>query len=298
MKVLELYRDYNIPHQTEGHKHCRDGWVNTPCPFCTGNPGLHLGATLDGSVFTCWRCGWKHPVQAVSKLIGVSEPRAKEIIRQYGGKSASQKVKPQQKSTKLHELPSDTGPMESRHKKYLARRGFNPNKLEKQWGLLGTGPIAKLDGIDYSHRILAPIFWGGEQVSFQTRDITDRHPAKYMGCPEDREKKHHKHILYGKEEAWSETGILVEGITDVWRLGEPAFACLGIKYTGKQVRAMAQRFLRVIIAFDDDPQAQEQARKLESELQFRGVVVERVELKGDPADLTEKQAKHLVKKIY
>ena len=58
MKLIQLYQDYNVPFQTEGHKHCRDGWVNTECPFCTGNPGLHLGATLDGKIFTCWRDGW------------------------------------------------------------------------------------------------------------------------------------------------------------------------------------------------------------------------------------------------
>lgn len=298
MRVLDLYRDYNVPHQTEGHKHCRDGWVNTSCPFCTGNPGLHLGATLDGSVFTCWRCGWKPASKAVAELIGVSEPQAKEIMRKYGGTSVKQPKKPEQKNKKPHKFPSDTGPLQPRHKRYLADRRFDPDKLEKKWKLLGTGPVAMLDDISYKHRILAPIFWEGERVSFQARDITDRHKVKYMGCPEDREKIKHKHILYGKQSAWSETGICVEGITDVWRLGTKAFATFGIKFTKKQIRQIAKNFLRVIIMFDDDPQAQKQAKLLEGELQFRGVETKRIDLKGDPADLTEKQAKYLVKKIY
>jgi len=299
MRVLDLYRDYNVPHQTEGHKHCRDGWVNTSCPFCTGNPGLHLGATLDGSVFTCWRCGWKPAPLAISKLIGVSESQAEKIIRQYGGSSnrSSTKVKTQ-KSKKPHELPSDVSKMENRHKRYLAGRGFDPNKLEKRWHLKGTGPISTLDGIDYSHRILAPIYWQDERVSFQTRDITGRHPAKYMGCPEKREKVAHKDILYGRASEWGETGICVEGITDVWRLGYKAFGTFGIKFTRRQVRCMANNFLRVILMYDDDPQAQKQAKKLEAELSFRGVETVNVELKGDPADLTERQAKHLIKKVY
>ena len=46
MDVLRLYQDYGVDHLTEGHKHCRDGWVNTPCPFCSGNDGYHLGWNL------------------------------------------------------------------------------------------------------------------------------------------------------------------------------------------------------------------------------------------------------------
>jgi len=298
MRVLDLYQDYNVPYQTEGHKHCRDGWVNTPCPFCTGNPGLHLGATLNGSIFTCWRCGWKPPSKAIARLIGVSEPQAKEIIRKYGGSSTAIKKKKTKKSKKPHVLPSDVSELQNRHKAYLAKRGFDPDRLQQRWGLLGTGPLSRLDNIDYSHRILAPIYWEGERVSFQTRDITGRHPAKYMGCPEEREAVKHKDILYGKQNQWGEKGICVEGITDVWRLGGSAFATFGIKFTRKQIRRIANQFNEVIILFDDDPQAIEQAKKLKHELRFRGLSVSIETLKGDPADLSNKEAKKLIQKIY
>lgn len=300
MKILELYRDYNVPHQTEGHKHCRDGWVNTDCPFCSGNPGLHLGATLDGKVFTCWRCGWKPTSKAIAKLIGVGEGKAKEIMREYGGKPTSKKAKQitRKPRTKSHRLPSDTGPCQPRHKKYLASRNFHPNRMILRWNLQGTGPIAKLDGIDYSHRILAPIYWDGKQVSFQTRDITGRHPAKYMACPEDRELIKHKHILYGRQQDWEDTGICVEGITDVWRLGTKAFATFGIKYTRRQLRHIAASFKRVFIIFDDESQAQKQAKELVSELNFRGVEAINITINGDPGDLSEKEARDLIKKIY
>src|SRR5512135_2877987 len=87
MDLIRLYKDYHVPHQTEGHKHCRPGWVNTPCPFCVGNPGLHLGATLDGGHFYCWRCGWKPVFKALSRLLNVDESRVREIVRDYGGRS-------------------------------------------------------------------------------------------------------------------------------------------------------------------------------------------------------------------
>ena len=56
MDIERIYRDYNIPHATEGHKHCREGWVNTACPFCSGNEGLHLGYNNADDYYFCWRC--------------------------------------------------------------------------------------------------------------------------------------------------------------------------------------------------------------------------------------------------
>ena len=160
MKILELYRDYNIPHQTSGHKHCRDGWVNTVCPFCTGNAGLHLGASLNGEVFTCWRCGWKPPDKAIAGLVGISKSKAQSVIKEYGGKSrAVENQVKQAPRLKAHKLPSDVGGMEVRHKKYLASRGFNPNKLERKWKLKATGPISRLDGITTPIEFL-PLFTG------------------------------------------------------------------------------------------------------------------------------------------
>ena len=44
MDIVQLYQDHNVDFMTEGHPHCRPGWVNTVCPFCTGNPGYHLSS--------------------------------------------------------------------------------------------------------------------------------------------------------------------------------------------------------------------------------------------------------------
>ena len=158
--------------------------------------------------------------------------------------------------------------------------------------------MSKLDDIYYKNRILAPIYWDRKRVSFQTRDITDLHKAKYMACPEDRELIKHKHILYGKQHKWNDTGICVEGITDVWRMGYNAFAVFGIKFTRKQVRQITKHFKRVIILFDDDPQAIKQAKLLKAELLIRGVEAIIEDIKGDPASLMEQDAKNILKKFY
>lgn len=298
MNIEKLLHDHHIPIAQPGDGNYRDGWVNVQCPFCADH-SKHLGFNLGQGYAHCWRCGGKFMDQAVAKLLGISKPKARQVMKEYGG-AASRQVKEVKRKVraKAHKYPTDTGPMNHRHKKYLESRGFDPQYIAKTWEVLGTGPIAKLDGIDYKHRILAPIIWNGEEVSWQSRDITGRHKAKYMACPKDRELVEHQTVLYGRPGDWGDTGICVEGITDVWRLGVNSFGTFGIDFTRKQVRAMARYFRRVVVLFDDEPQAQAQAQVLQSELVFRGVeaVIETIE--GDPGALSEEDAKDLVKRIF
>jgi len=298
MGILDLYQDFGIQYQTEGHKHCRPGWANLPCCFCSGNPGLHLGVHINSGRFYCWRCGWKPTAKALSKILGVSEQKAKELIRQYKiGRGPKASVSQDQKiQFKPHRLPNPHGPMGTAHKRYLERRGFDPGYLEQEWGLLGTGPVSFLDGIDYRNRIIIPIFWEGKQVSFQTRAITDNTDLRYISCPKAREKVPHQDILYGKN--WNrDIGICVEGVTDVWRLGPMAFAIFGIEFSSRQVRLISRIFKRVVILFDDDPQAIKQGRILKAELAFRGVEVHQEIIQGDPGDMGQDDADHLVKQL-
>lgn len=298
--ILQLYQDYSVDYKTEGHKHCRPGWVNTPCPFCISQPGhegYHLGATVDGSTFYCWRCGWHHPVKAVSALLRIRYDDAKKLMYQYLGMISRTASTAPKVRTKAHKHPTNTGPMQSQHKRYLEKRGFDPDFLEKEWGLLGTGPFSLLDKINYSYRILAPILWNGEEVTFQTRDITNKHPLRYLACPEDREIMKHKHILYGKQEKWTDTAICVEGITDVWRFGQQAICTFGIKFTNAQLRLIAGTFKRVAIVYDNEPQAIAQAKELEADLRFRGVDTVRETFENDPGSMKQDDADYIVKTL-
>ncbi len=299
-----MYEDFGVQYQTEGHKHCRPGWVNTECPFCIGNPGLHLGFNLKNEFFVCWRCGWKPTTKAIAKLIHVTEGEAREIIKRYGGRSTLTKTQNAKiiMNKKGFRYPTNTTPLTALHKAYLRKRGFDPHKIEKIWGVLGTGPISQLDNVDYKNRILIPIVWQGEVVSFQTRDITGKHPAKYMACPEDREKVKHKNILYGHPSVWEkESCICVEGVFDVWRLGRRAVATFGIKYTVPQINVLAKKFKKVAVMFDNESQAVKQAEKLVSELRFRGVNASCIYLETaggkDPGSLSENEARKITREL-
>lgn len=298
MDIYQLYNDYSIDYRTEGHKHCRPGWINTECPFCSGNPGYHLGYHINSNIFVCWRCGW-HPITlTISKLLRIELKEIYQILKNYAIYIPNENnLRYVKVNKKFHKFPSGVIPLEKKHINYLIKRNFDPEQIEKEWKIVGTGPISFLDKIDYRFRIIVPIIWKNQQVSFQGRDITDKNNLRYKACPEVREIIKHKDILYGNSNKWRFTGICVEGITDVWRLGPSSFATFGIKYTPNQLRVIAKTFKRVPIFYDPDPQAIIQANKLCADLKFRGVDAFLITEKTDPAEMSQEEANYLVKNL-
>lgn len=300
MDIIRLYQDNSVDYKTEGHKHCRPGWVNVICPFCIGNPGYHLGYDLSGNYFYCWRCGWHPIVLTISKIMGIREASARVLVRQYGlliSLAPTTKIKA---GAKEFQLPSETKTLTDTHRNYLASRGFDPDLLEQIWNLMSTGPVSKLDGIDYKHRIIIPFYWDGQIVSFDSRSSSAvaSHEQRYKACPLGREIIPHKQILYGRQDEWRDTGICVEGPTDVWRMGTASFATSGIQYTPQQVRLIAKIFRRVFVMFDNEVQAQKQASKLVADLSFRGVEAAlALTTSPDPASMSQDDANHFVKNL-
>lgn len=301
MNILQLYFDFGVDFRTEGHRHCSPGWVHTPCPFCTGSPGYHLGFQLEnGRVFVCWRCGIHSIPDTISALLGISKSQVFPILKKYEGENLFPVSKTPKRTprAKAFQLPSNTGELKPGHRRYLIQRGFDPDRISREWKIQGTGMVSFLDEINFSKRLLIPIYWEERMVSFQTRDITEQSPLKYITCPKDRELIFHKNILYGNPEGWkSGIGICVEGVTDVWRFGSIAFATFGIKYLTEQVRVMSRIFRRVGVAFDYEAQAQAQASRLIAELRFRGVDAFRIDIENDPGSMSQSDADYLIKQL-
>lgn len=299
MDIIRLYRDYSIEIAPCEHKHYREGWVNTECPFCSNlagaNPGYHLGWNINEEYFYCWRCGWHAPIKTLSELLHISTYKVREILPEYGINRSFISIPKKEKER--FKFPSNTGALSAPYRNYLNRRGFDARKIEKFWKLKATSPVSKLDEIDYRFRIIIPFYWNGQIVSFDSRDITEKQSAKYQACPKNREIIEHKKILYGNQEYWTSTGVCVEGPTDVWKLGAQAFATSGISYTYAQVKVIASTFKKVIVLFDDESQAQTQAKKLVAELKFRGVDAINHKIKGDPGGLRQHEADELIKNI-
>jgi len=297
--VIRFYQDFHIEYGDggSGEKHCRPGWANIPCPFCTGNPGMHLGYSLDDNYFRCWRCGWKPSWLVISQLLGISRSRAEEIIQKY--RKSHRRVKEKDTPVVLSKeftLPRNM-PLNYPARRYLMSRGFDPDVLERVWDVRVSAPVSQLDNINFKNRIIIPIYWKGGIVSFQTRDYTGKSKVKYISCPENREIIHHKNIIYGFSECWGDIGICVEGVFDVWRMGTRSFATFGIELKRSQIRLISNTFRKVYILFDPDTEAKKRAKKLSAELKFRGVDSEKILLDSDPADLSQKEADILISKL-
>ena len=305
--ILKLYHDFNIEYRDHGHKHCRTGWVQIECPFCSGNSGFHLGYCIDSrskfaGAFVCWRCGGHHSQKVIREILKERHLDIKEILKRYqisgyAGPAVETQIRLVKSSFKY---PSGTGPLQDHHRNYLIKRKFDPDLIEKEWGILGTGPISSLTygrgkdkkTLDYKNRIIIPIEWEGKVVSFQGRAITKASKMKYLACPEERELINLKTIYYGKSNG--KRCVVVEGVTDVWRLGYGSLSLFGIKYTLAQIKLLS-KFEMVFLAFDPEKQAQEQAKKIESALNFRGVKTKMVEgLTTDPGDMLQEDTNHLM----
>ena len=297
MNIEKLLQDHSIPYMTQ-HKNVRDGWIGMDCPFCGTTEKYHMGYNLDEDYFSCWQCGGHSHKGVIARLLGVTYSKAEDILSKYGGKPRIGEEHRIKVSTKQFALPT-TVPFNKQALHYLEKRGFSdPEQLIATWDLKYTGPSSKLDGLNYGNRILAPIYWNQRLVSFQARDITNRHPAKYMACPPERERISHKHILYGPLDVNSRKAICVEGIVDTWKLGVNTFCTFGVKYTSEQLRLMVRLFDELIVLFDPEEIAQKRARNLVQRFQnYKGKKARVEVLSTDPGDLDEKEAIYIAKNL-
>jgi len=296
MDFQKLCDHYRISTAPPGDKHHREGWINVPCPFCSGNPGHHLGYSEDRGSFSCYRCGRKKRLKAIMGLLNISEPEAKRIIRQFKGRpTARDKTKSKPKIRRIRKLiwPTGTGPMAEIHHRYLRGRGYDSKALERLWGLKGT----LRTGL-YKFRVMAPITFEDRLVSYQGRDITGRSPLKYKACAQENEVRDHKHCLYGLDKVPGDTVVIVEGIADVWRLGPGAVATFGIQYTRQQVMLLRGFSTQFVMYDSGDPQAVIQARSLAAELSAFSGSVEILALDtGDPGEMEQEEADKLMHEL-
>lgn len=287
--VVSFLEDNLIDFSLPGTKNVQDGWIGIKCPLCDDQSN-HGGFNLDAGYYTCWRCGW-HPIKKVVIALGFPP----EVIQTYDVALA----KTPGKATESHRplfisMPPGSKPLRKVHRKYLRGRGFNPDLLVEKFKLQGTGPLG-----EYSHRIVAPIFFNKIFVSYQCRDYTGKARLRYKPCRKKNELVHHKDILYNLDTV-TDTALVVEGITDVWRIGDGCVATFGTAYTTSQVYLLAERCNRVFILYDPGRFAQKKAKSLATELSTIGVEVKIITLKvaGDPASaLSPKRVRRLRREI-
>lgn len=284
-KAEQFLSDHHIDYTTTG-KHARAGWVQIRCPVCSGNPGWHGGINIEHGFFNCWRHGSTWLPKIVSILLDIPISEAKRVIYKYStpeGRRAYRKpqhIRPDRLKT------PDLQPLTPVHARYLEQeRGFDPEQLKRLWGIQSTG----LHGY-YKHRIFIPVLFEWGVVSYQCMSPTGFPP--YLGCKEVEEIIPHKHLLYGFDYAVEKRKcVVVEGVTDVWRLGPGAVATFGEKWTKEQLTLLCNNFERVTVMLDSDV-PRDRKKKLADNILAHGVpLVDNIDLlTGDPGDLLPDQA--------
>ena len=294
--ALQFLRDSNIVHTQEG-RHGTKNRVQIHCPFCAGSIDFHLGIHLTKAYSNCWRCGPHSIAEVIHRVLRVTWREVYAIIDEYANVTNVHIVKSTRRSTKQKLVLPDGGllPLNKKHRKYIQNRHFDVDHIIDTWGIQSTGPL----GVD-KHRIYIPIMYLGAPVSYQCRTHLKNVDTRYLTCPPNKEKIFHKDILYGIDYAQTNTVVIVEGITDVWRLGAGALCTFGTMYTPQQMYQIT-KFDNVYILFDSEVTAQKKAEKLANEVAMinKGSVhIITSDVPGqDPGDLPQHEADALMQDI-
>lgn len=252
MKFIDILKEYNIPYRTEGHHHCRSGWVQIDCPYCGKNSNkYHMGYSLFGKYFNCWRCGGHQLIDVISEITNLSIQQCQKLL---GDLEIDKSIKPKSKGKLI--LPKNIGELLPAHKNYLKSRGYDYKELQKLWHIQSIGISGNL-----SWRIFIPITYQAETVSWSTRSISNNsNVLRYINASVEQESINHKDLLYG-EDYVRQSIIVVEGYFDAWRIGYGAVATMGLNFTLAQINKIIKYPIRVV-CLDNEKIAQKRANDL------------------------------------
>lgn len=287
---IRLLDDYGAPYALEG-PNVGTQFIGVNCPWCDDD-SFHGGLPRNGMErYTCWRCGGHNVKYTLSRILGI--PNIEEILRLYDDGFVSDVVTREVDTYRPdYTVVMPGGPLEWYHRKYLESRRYDPSFLERKYGLTGTHPLS-----DYGSRVYAPIYHKGELVSFQGRAVMKGVEPKYMAARPSEERMLHKHVLYNQDNCTKDFIVLVEGVYDVFRLGDNAAATFGTAFSPHQLLHVKQ-YDRVFMLYDSEGDAQARAKDAAGLMATLVPDVAIVDIgQGDPDDLGDDDAAKLMAEI-
>lgn len=288
--------DNSIPTWTEG-KNVRPGWLHIQCPMC--DDGSNHGGFSKWGQYKCWRCGSHSPKWVVKTLLRIPISEAEKLLDEYDNGlsyTPDEAIVREYRQTPLILPGSDLNPIQEA---YIRGRGFDPRHIQRTYGILGTDHTGFWEGdTDFRWRIIIPIYdHKGHLINFQGRDYTDEQELRYKGCPIERSLLHHKETLYGEHLCMDRKRVVVvEGVMDMWRMGQGFVCTFGTSMTKAQVARLSQ-WDEIYFLFDPEAEAQARAKEAGTELAALGKKVEIISADfgegRDPADLSEQEAQEV-----
>ncbi|MDY6957852.1 MAG: hypothetical protein SVK08_01710 [Halobacteriota archaeon] len=270
------------------------GWIGIKCLWCSDRSN-HLGINLNSKAISCWKCPTKGTVlKLVMKLENLSIESAVVVLKEFSSVALlAEKFQRNLSTIHASELkfdPGFTSDIAPYCRRFLESRNFDPDYLFKKYGLMSAPITGK-----YKYCVIVPYYSFKTPITFIAR-----HTAKkvYLNCPDELCTENAKQLLYGQEKC-RDTVIVVEGVTDQWRIGDGSVALAGSGFTPRQVELLAD-FDRVFILFDPEDNAQQLAEKLQYLLvnHCHEVVILDLGVDHDPAELAPDDVKVLRNQVF
>lgn len=290
---------FNIDYRIKG-KDISNNFYGVECPFCPdGDHATHLGIKITTKKISCWRCGVRGTVvKYLMAATGLSPKLILKKIKQLSGSIVYKDVESFDTSQNKHitvDIPKITyseKELLKDHRQYLLKRKLDPDFIKDKYQIECVGPVGY-----YQNRIVIPFFHRKKVITFITRDITGKAEIPYLNCPKELSIISPKEWLYNIENV-KDIAIMVEGIFDVWNIGDGCVGTSGIEYTIKQL-SLLKKVKRLFILFDPEELAQERAEKLAYDASTFVNDVNLIEYgTDDPATLTATDIKHLRRSLF
>jgi DNA primase len=270
-------------------KNVGSGWIGIEeCPIC-GTGGYHFAINKESKIGTCWVCGEScSPPKMISLYLNIDIRDAYKILNKYSGKIIEYKSRYAGKDVIS---PTDLFKVDSIGERYLKKRKYDVERIIKKYKIQQTGPTSflKLEEhkIDFRFRLFVPIYMNREFVSYVGRDLTEKSKNRYQNPIIEACKVTPSSCIYNIDTV-KEDCIIVEGVTDVWRLGDGSVSMQGVKTTPKQIKFLAEKKLnKVFILFDLN--ANREANKLANSLSglCKEISIVTMSETSDPGELSD-----------
>jgi len=296
-QIIPWLQSKHVPYAHSGKNISRsEDWIGINCPFCpTPDPSQHLGINTWTKAIKCWRCGVKGTIiKLVMKMERVSYDNAESSISRFSHKTELNRYQHKQIEKIEFKYPTGmTNELLPWHREYLEQRGFDANLIKEKYRVKSIGPVSEPH---MPNRILIPYIYMNQIVTYTARDITGLHEDRYRSCPSHISQIVIDHLLYNIDTV-RDIAVVVEGPTDVWRMGN-AFVAMGSLVWNSERAALLRGCKQVFVWPDAGTQAKNEWDKLAHSLSSFVPDVRFIEIdEGDPGELDDVTARNFRREI-
>ena len=298
MKITQQFKNqlYNYFVKRLGAYKYRNGWLRVPtCPYC--HREQKMGINLNTYRTNCFRCG-EHPspAQMVMDIEGLDTYSELITFLRNGDfteltfteeKVELSEAKPVYLPEGFKLITQGTSTLANSFRKYVIKRGFNPNELARH----GVGYCTKGEYFGY---LIIPFYTEGSLRYWNARLVIGSGP-RYNNPPKDITGLGKEFLIYNSDALGLYNQVFIcEGAINALTMGENAIATMGKSISRYQVneliKAQAKRYIILL-----DPDAKDKAIDLALKLvNFKSVKVVYLPEGKDCNDIQRKEVMKLI----